>query len=103
MYVDHCNAKVAFPTMIHPVIDNLFTKPNSYSPISKSLTDRKQNQHPLYQNQTLVLAVWEVCGSNILQKAYQAKQMTYLKAVEEQARLIIRKQGGKSRVAGIFQ
>ena len=31
------------------------------------------------------------------------KTMTYLKAVEEQARLIIRKQGGKSRVPGIFQ
>ena len=73
------------------------------TPFPNLLTDPNQNQHPLCQFQTLALAAWKVSGNSILQKAYQTKQLTCLKVVENHAYCIITKGGGKSVVAGVFQ
>ena len=67
------------------------------------LTDPNQNQHPLCQNQALVLAAWKVFGDSILQKTYQTKQLTGLKVVEDRAHCLITKRGGESGVADVFQ
>ena len=66
VYVDDNNTSLAFPTMEHPVIENVYTRSNFNSHISKSFD-------PLCQNQTLVLAAWKVSGNSILQKVYQTK------------------------------
>ena len=36
VYVDHSDSSVAFPTMVHPIIENIYTRSNFHSPISKS-------------------------------------------------------------------
>ena len=100
VYVDHNNTSVVF---VHPVIENVNTRSNFHSPISKFLTDPNQNQHPLCQNQTLALAAWKVSGNSILQKAYQTKQLTCLKVAKDRAYCIITKHGSESWVTGVFQ
>ena len=72
-------------------------------PFPNLLTDPNQNQHPYCQNQTLVLVAWKVSGSSIMQKAYQTKQLTYLKVSKDRAHCIITKRRGESREAGVFQ
>ena len=81
-----------------PIQDPMFIHP-----FPNFLTDPKQNQHPSCQDQTLALAAWKVSGNSILQKAYQAKQLTCLKVAEDQADCIMTKRDGKSGVAGVFQ
>ena len=41
VYVGHNNTSVAFPTKIHPVIENAYTRSNFHSPISKSFNRPK--------------------------------------------------------------
>ena len=36
VYIDHNNTSVAFPTMVHPVTENVYIRSNFHSPISKS-------------------------------------------------------------------
>ena len=72
-------------------------------PFPSILTDPNQNQHPMRQNQTLVLAAWKFPGNSILQKAHQTKQMTSLKLAKDRAHCIITKRSDKSVVAGVFQ
>ena len=103
VYMDHNNTSVAFPTMVHPVIENVYIRSNFHSPISSLLTDPSQNQHPSCQSQTLALSAWKVSGNCILQKAYQTKQLACLKVAEHQAHCIITKRGGESGVAGVYQ
>ena len=102
-YVDHSNTSVAFPTMVHSVIENVYTRYNFHSPLSKSFDRLKPKQHPLCQNQTLVLAAWKASGNSFLQKAYQTKQLTCMKVAEDRAHCIITKQGSESGIAGVFQ
>ena len=89
--VDHSNTNVALPTIVHQVIENVYTRSNFHSRFPDLLTD--PNQHPLCQNQTLALAAWKVSGNSILQKAYQTKQFTCLEVAEDHARYIIFKTG----------
>ena len=67
------------------------------------LADPNQNQQPLCQNQILTLGAWKVSSNSILQKAYQTKQLTYLKVTKNQAHCIITKRDGKCEVADVFQ
>ena len=67
------------------------------------MTDSNQNQHPLFQNQTLALAAWKVSGNSILRKAYQTRYLTTLKVAQEWGHCIITKRGGERDVAGVFQ
>ena len=36
VYVDHSDSSAAFPSMVHPIIENIYTRSNFHSPISKS-------------------------------------------------------------------
>ena len=102
-YLDHNNTSVALPAMLHPVMRNVYTRTNFHSPISNLSTNRNQNQHPLCQDQTLVLAARKVSDNSILQKVYQAKQLIYLKVAKDQAHSINTKGGAKCRVFVVFQ
>ena len=90
VYVDPNNTSVAFPTMVHSVIENVYKRsnfnyPNQIYLFPNLLTDPNQNQHPLCQNQTLASVAWKVSGNSILQKAYLIKQLTCLKVVKDRA------------------
>ena len=89
LYVDHNNTRVTFPTMVNPVIGNVYTRSNFRFPISKSFDRPKPEPTPT------------VSGKIILQKAYQTKQLTCLKVAEAWTHCIITKQCGKSGVAFI--
>ena len=47
VYVDHNNISVTFPPMVHPVIEDVYTKSNFHPPISKPFyrPKRKTNTH----------------------------------------------------------
>ena len=47
VYIDHNNTSVAFPTMVHPVIENIYTRFNFHSPISKSFDRPKPKPTPI--------------------------------------------------------
>ena len=102
VYIEDNNTSVAFPTMVHPVIENVYTRSNFHFLISKSFYRPSQNQHPLCHNQTLPLAAWKYSGNSILQKAYQTKQLICLKVAEDRAHCTIIKRDGECRVAGFF-
>ena len=99
---DRCTLSTIFPTMLHPVIEHLYTRSNFNSPISKSFDRHEPNHHTLCLNRTLALAAWEFSGNSILQKAYQAKLLKILRVAENQAHGIITKWGGETGVAGVF-
>ena len=75
--IQHNNTSTAFPTMIHPVIENIETRYNFHSTISKYLLTRPNENQTLHlcENQTLALTTWKVSGNSILQKTYQTKQL----------------------------
>ena len=56
MYIDHNNTILAFLTMVHPVIEDVYTRSNFHSPISKSFDRPKPKQTPMSQNQMLASA-----------------------------------------------
>ena len=47
IYVDHNNICVAFPTMLHPVIEIVYTRSNFHSPIPKSFDRPKPEPTPI--------------------------------------------------------
>ena len=101
--IDHNNTSVASPTMVNPVIENVYTRSNFIPPFPNLLTDPSQNQHPLFQNQTLALVAWKVSDNSILQKDYETKQLICVKVAKDRAHCIISKQGGQSMIASVFQ
>ena len=56
MYVDHSNTSVTFLTMLHPVIENVYTRPNFYSPISKSFDRSKPKPTPIVSESNISLS-----------------------------------------------
>ena len=95
MYVDHNNTSVAIPTMVHPFIENVYTRSNFHYSIFKSFDRPKPEPTPSVSDQTLPLAAWKVFGNSILQKAYQTKQLTCLKVAEDRVHCIITKRGSE--------
>ena len=81
VHVDHNNTSVAFPTMVHPVIENVYIRSNFHPPISKSFDRSKPNPTPI------------VTESNVSLSGMEGLR----------AHCIITKRGGKSGVAGAFQ
>ena len=47
VYVHHNNTSVAFPTMVHPVVENVCTRSNFHSHISKSFDRPKPVPTPI--------------------------------------------------------
>ena len=47
VYVDHNNTNVAFATIVHPVIKNVYTTFNFHSPISRSFDSPKLKPAPI--------------------------------------------------------
>ena len=59
VYVDHNNTSVAFPTMVHQVIENVYTKSNFHSPISKSFDRLKPEPTPIVSESNIGLSGME--------------------------------------------
>lgn len=47
VYIDHNNTNLAFPTMLHPVIKDIYTRYNFYCPISKLFGRPKPGATPI--------------------------------------------------------
>ena len=56
VYVDHNNTSVAFPTMVHSVIENVYTRSNFHSPISKSFDRPKPKSTHVVPESNIVKA-----------------------------------------------
>ena len=93
VHVDHNNTSVAYPTMAHPVIENVYTRSNFHSPISKSFDRSKPNPTPIVTESNVSLSGMEGLR----------QQLTCLKEAEDRAHYITTNRGGKSGVAGVFQ
>ena len=59
VYVDHNNSNVAFATMIHPVIENVYTTVNFHSPISKSFDSPKLKPAPVVSELNISISSME--------------------------------------------
>ena len=59
MYVDHSNTSVAFPTMVHLVIENVYTRSNFHFPISKSFDRPKPKPIPIVLESSISLSAVE--------------------------------------------
>ena len=55
VYVDHNNTSVAFPTMVHQVIENVYARSNFHSPISKSFDRPKTEPTPIVSKSNIGL------------------------------------------------
>ena len=59
MYIDHINTSVSFPIMVQPVIENVYTKSNFHSPISKSFDRPKPKPTPILSESNISLSSME--------------------------------------------
>ena len=105
VYIDHNNTNLAFPTMLHPVIKDIYTRYNFYCPISKLFGRPKPGATPIVSESNINFSRMEgltTVDNSILQKAYQTKQLACVKVAEDRAHYIITKWSGKSGEAGVF-
>ena len=103
VYVDRNNTSMAFPTMVHPVIENVYTRSSFHFPVSKSFDRPKPKPTPIVSESNISLSsmegFWQQCSAEGL-----SDQTTdCLKVVEDRAHSIITERGGESGVAGVFQ
>ena len=59
-YVDHNNTSVAFPAIVHTVIENVYTRSNFYSPISKYFDRPKPKPTPNASESNISFSSMEV-------------------------------------------
>ena len=59
VYVGHDNTSVALPTMVHPVIENVYARSNFHSPISKSFDRPKPKPTPIVSESNISLSSME--------------------------------------------
>ena len=71
MYIDHNNTSLAFLTMVHPVIEDVYTRSNFHSPISKSFDRPKPKQTPIESKSNVSLSCIEG-----LQQQYSAEGLS---------------------------
>ena len=71
VHVDHNNTSVAFPTMVHPVIENVYTRSNFHPPISKLFDRSKPNPTPIVTESNVSLS-----GMEGLRQQYSAESLS---------------------------
>ena len=71
MYVDYNNISVTFPTMVHPVIENVHTRSHFHSPISKSFDRPKPKPTPIVSESNISLS-----GMKGLQQQHSAEDLS---------------------------
>ena len=59
VYIDHNNTSVAFPTMVHPVIENVYTRFNFHFPIPKYFDRPKPKPTPIVSESNISLSSME--------------------------------------------
>ena len=59
VYIDHNNTSVAFPTMVHPVIENVYTRFDFHFPISKYFNRPKPKPTPTVSESNIILSSME--------------------------------------------
>ena len=59
MYMNHNNTSVAFPTIVDPVTENVYTRSNFHSLISKSFDKPKPKPTPIVSESNISLSSME--------------------------------------------
>ena len=71
MYVGHNNTSVTFPTMVHPVIKNVYTRSSFHSLISKSFDRSKPEPTSIVSESNISLS-----GMEGLRQQYSAEGLS---------------------------
>ena len=89
--------------MVHPVIENVYTRSNFHSPIPKSFDRPKPKPTPIVSESNISLSSMEGFQQQYSAESLSDQTIDLLESCQDRTHCIITKRDGESGVAGVFQ